>query len=280
MTDAQDVYEHAASAPTQPDFSTGVLPSTPCASKHVALMRCNAHNPNLRIEPYLTTRDARSGVLSNADGTPKRIPSNARNSGVLAPSFTDNKHLIPKAMVFLFRNMSIAREDVAEILAENGFSADAYPLKERSILKWRDRWQKGLWSSEFFLGFVRANVETYNTTKQPSDPTYVDLTADIKALFWHDPSRWHLHAAWADSEWQRYMRDVYVVACISTWANRLEPDAAGVQAGGFRQVYADVRATRETVSRPEIGKVPTRASVTSGPERQVREADLGRYVAP
>lgn len=89
-----------------------------------------------------------------------------------------------------------------------------------------------------------------------------------------------LHAAWADSEWQRYMRDVYVVACISTWANRLEPDAAGVQAGGFRQVYADVRATRETVSRPEIGKVPTRASVTSGPERQVREADLGRYVAP
>lgn len=121
--------------------------------------------------PYPISRDVRGGVRSNADGSPIRTPTVAGNSGFIAQGstnahianfFEDNKNLLPVAMLFYFRNMTISGRDIAEMLVGHNFTADRYTLKEDNILQWRDNWQHKIWSEDFFLSFVREVHGTFS----------------------------------------------------------------------------------------------------------------------
>ncbi|KAJ9665159.1 hypothetical protein H2201_004820 [Coniosporium apollinis] len=148
---------------------------------------------------------------------------------------------------------------------------------------WCESWQGKMWSSDFFLTFVRDNLKIYDNTKRATAPVYEASTNEQQNEFWKLPSRWTLAtvlelfgtldrgvditAAWENPDWHSYMRGVYTVACVSTWRNRMKP---GVKPDRY-QVYEDIRGVPNTYyrNRPQIDHVPTKPSITSRQSRQV-----------
>ncbi|KAJ9642437.1 hypothetical protein H2199_004818 [Coniosporium tulheliwenetii] len=210
----------------------------------------------------------------------------------------ENRYLVPKAMVYYFRNMTITKDNIAEILKPHAHSGYKFDSKEGYITAWVQNWQNRIWGSTYFADFVQANVSRHGRERPVGAPSYDDLPNLAKSQFWQHESRWtmatlmeifgtldrgvNLHAVWESDEWRQYATGIYTVACISTYKYRLKLDDEGKPLDDRLQVYKNIRSAPDYFFSkwPAVSEVPTGANPSSRNPRDLREADLDDIELP
>lgn len=185
--------------------------------------------------------------MSNDDGTPKAVASTAGSSGFIKGAYSvtgspngpkERSVVHARTKLFYFRNQTITRNDISAIIPYHEPGSAVFQNWETQIIKWRNDLQKNIWDGAWFLNFVRTRVDEYDATTQ--DDRHATLTGINRSDFWAHESRLSrdtifklfsplsssvdLDQVWEDAVWNKYVRRVYTVACISIWRNRIKEE--------------------------------------------------------
>ncbi|KAJ9660274.1 hypothetical protein H2201_007020 [Coniosporium apollinis] len=164
----------------------------------------------------------------------------------------ENRYLVPKAMVYYFRNMTITKANVSRHGRERPVGAPSYDdlpnLAKSQFWQHESRWT------------MATLMEIFGTLDRGVN----------------------LHAVWESDEWRQYATGIYTVACISTYKYRLKLDDEGKPLDDRLQVYKNIRSAPDYFFSkwPAVSEVPTGANPSSRNPRDLREADLDDIELP
>jgi hypothetical protein len=150
-------------------------------------------------------------------------------------------------------------------------------------------------SSQSTSDYGGSDSSEHATAEHQGDTTdvidYDNITPMQKKLFWQHRSRWNietfqelfaplrsavnLNRVFADAAWQKHVKILYTVACVSLWRDMIRPEREGAK-GDMVAVYTNIRSApdHKYLNRPPIERVPTRASLIDRHPRPRRAVQL------
>lgn len=147
------------------------------------------------------------------------------------------------------------------------------------VSTWAARWQKKSWGSDWFVDFIKRNVQEHGAAIEPGTNVckYEDMEATNKILFWFSASRWtrevqvkilkHLEGGLDvaeyldDAYWVRFIKTVYAMACYQIherWVVPFVLRGQEIALAARTAVYASIRSvpTKRFRDRPALDAMP------------------------